>query len=194
MNVEDHPEEGRAVWLSYDDIELLLDQAKNTERRIAYGLGVRCGLRTEEITNVKMADVKETEMGPIVVVERGKGDKYRETPLPENLKTIIETYADAKGFGPADTPVSVTTTRAVRKWIERDRQILANETGDSRWLHVSMHDLRRTWANALRNEGVDAEMAIEWGGWEDLETFLEHYKGKFSPEAQREQRELVSWL
>lgn len=34
----------------------------------------------------------------------------------------------------------------------------------------------------------------EWGGWEDLETFLNRYKGTYSPAAQRQAREKVSWL
>jgi len=34
----------------------------------------------------------------------------------------------------------------------------------------------------------------DWGGWSDLETFFDHYRGTFSPEAQRRQRETVAWL
>jgi hypothetical protein len=37
-------------------------------------------------------------------------------------------------------------------------------------------------------------IVCDWGGWNDLETFLEHYRGKFSPEEQRRQREKVAWL
>jgi hypothetical protein len=41
---------------------------------------------------------------------------------------------------------------------------------------------------------TDAEMVLEWGGWNDQETFLDHYKGRFSPEAQRRARESVERL
>jgi hypothetical protein len=34
----------------------------------------------------------------------------------------------------------------------------------------------------------------EWGGWNDLETFLEHYKGVMTPEGQLREREKVDWL
>jgi len=57
-----------------------------------------------------------------------------------------------------------------------------------------MHDLRRTWATQLKGADVDAMIVCDWGGWSDLETFLDHYRGKFSPEAQRQQREKVGWL
>jgi integrase len=57
-----------------------------------------------------------------------------------------------------------------------------------------MHDLRRTWATALASEDVDPLLVCDWGGWEDLETFLDHYRGTFSPEAQLRERQKVEWL
>lgn len=45
------------------------------------------------------------------------------------------------------------------------------------WAHLSMHDLRRTWATSLKGEDVDAMIGCDWGGWSDLERFLEHYRG-----------------
>ena len=68
------------------------------------------------------------------------------------------------------------------------------ETGDDRWNFVSMHDLRRTWATSLDNKSVDAMVVCDWGGWNDLETFLDHYRGTNSPEAQRRERDKVDWL
>jgi hypothetical protein len=35
---------------------------------------------------------------------------------------------------------------------------------------------------------------MEWGGWEDWETFRNHYLAEFSPEALRRERTKVSWL
>ena len=43
-------------------------------------------------------------------------------------------------------------------------------------------------------EGVDPLFVCQWGGWSDLETFLDHYKGTYSPEVQREARAGVEWL
>jgi integrase len=62
------------------------------------------------------------------------------------------------------------------------------------WAHLSPHDLRRTWATALKAEDVESLIVCDWGGWSNLETFLEHYRGAFSPDAQRQQREKVAWL
>lgn len=56
------------------------------------------------------------------------------------------------------------------------------------------HDLRRTWATSLRSADVDAMVVCDWGGWDDLETFLDHYRGVHSPEAQKRERNKVDWL
>lgn len=51
-----------------------------------------------------------------------------------------------------------------------------------------------TFADGDHDHEVDPLIALEWGGWEDLETFLDHYKGAYSPAAQRRAREKVDWL
>ena len=35
---------------------------------------------------------------------------------------------------------------------------------------------------------------MEWGGWEDWQTFRNHYLAEFSPEALRRERGKVGWL
>lgn len=45
----------------------------------------------------------------------------------------------------------------------------------------------------VRDAGVDEQVALLWGGWADLETFLDHYRGEASPKAQRREREKVGW-
>jgi integrase len=65
---------------------------------------------------------------------------------------------------------------------------------DAGWRELSTHDLRRSWATALADAEVNRMLALDWGGWEDLETFLEHYNGAYSPAAQRRAREKVNWL
>jgi integrase len=74
------------------------------------------------------------------------------------------------------------------------REQLAADTDDDRWEHVSFHDLRRTWATSLASRDVDPLIVCDWGGWSDLDTFLEHYRGVYSPEAQRRERAKVDWL
>ncbi len=53
------------------------------------------------------------------------------------------------------------------------------------------HDLRRTWGTLLVESGVEPGMIMEWGGWDDWETFREHYLGAYSAEMQRQQLDKV---
>lgn len=195
MNLKEH--ENRSdmkCWLSENDVEDLIKTADGTERQIAFALAARCGLRSHEVLDVAPDDVVSTDAGQMLKIEHGKGDKYRETPIPSQLATRIETVDDVRSEASSSSILSVTSTQALRKWIKRTRAKCADKTGDDRWKHVSMHDLRRTWATNLGSQDVDPLIVIDWGGWSDLETFLEHYRGTYSPEAQRRERGKVDWL
>ena len=194
MNVVDHPDyDGKKVWLSDDEVEQLLDTPESSERRIAFELAVRCGLRSAEVIDVTADHVLETDAGDMLQVPEGKGDKYRETPLPKPLKrdiNLMDEMADNDG----ETVISVSTTQSLRNWIKDARETLMEQTDDDRWRFVSMHDLRRTWATGLASSEVDPLIVCQWGGWSDLETFLDHYNGKYKPEAQKRERNKVDWL
>jgi integrase len=86
----------------------------------------------------------------------------------------------------------VESTRTLRRWAEY--AVAEVDDDDPGWQHLSPHDLRRTWATALASADVDPSLVCDWGGWDDLETFLDHYRGTFSPEAQQREREKVDRL
>jgi len=195
MNLREHDERSdMKVWLSEEETERFLAAAADTEQRIAFALGVRCGLRSGEWLDVTPRGVVDTDAGTMVRVWEGKGDKFRETPVPPTLAASIDTRAEMRDAGDDDPILSVTSTRTLRRWVSSAGEELAEETGDEGWLELSTHDLRRTWATSLADAEVDPLLALDWGGWEDLETFLEHYKGAYSPAAKRRAREKVSWL
>lgn len=196
MNLRDHDEDeaGKKVWLSQTEVDQLVDAAHDTEKRVAFELGARCGLRSAEILDVAPQDVARTEAGAMLRIWSGKGDKYRETPMPANLATTIETIGDVRDEPDDDPVLSIDSTRSLRRWVQEAREQLAEVTDDEGWHYLSTHDLRRTWATALANDEVDPLLVLDWGGWEDLETFLDHYKGSYSPAAQQRARDKVEWL
>lgn len=195
MNLRDHPEDdGKKVWLSEDELDQLVNTVGDMEQRIAIELGGRCGLRSKEILDVASQHVVETDAGHMLRVWKGKGDKYRETPISESLATKVEAVAYRNGCDPDEPVLSVSTTRSLRRWVKHAAADVADEIGDDAWHYLSTHDLRRTWATSLSDHEVDPLIALEWGGWEDLDTFLDHYKGAYSPAAQRRAREKVDWL
>jgi integrase len=185
--------DGRKVWLDREEVELLLDHAADTEQAIALGLLARCGLRRDEAASVTPPDVVGTDLGPRVRVEHGKGDKYREVPIPGDLKTTVDVFAEQRDAS-SDTPLVDRSARTVQRWVTRAAERCAAETGDGGWQYLGPHDLRRTWGTLLVEAGVEPGMIMSWGGWEDWTTFRTHYLGAYSPEMERRQAALVPWL
>jgi integrase len=196
MNLEPYDErDGMKVWLSREETDAVIDAAADDARTLVE-LGLRCGLRCSEAVNVAPKHVVETGIGPTlrVVEEVAKLGKYREVPLPADLSGRIEAV-DRVRDAPADEPVVEFSQRTADRRVAQLRQQLADETGDDHWRHLEFHDFRRTWATLLAGrEEVDPLVVCDWGGWEKLDTFLEHYRGAFSPEVQRRERDAVDWL
>ncbi len=181
------------VWLSENEAQTLLEGADDTQHYLAYALGLRCGLRSKEAIEVAPDDVVETDAGYMLRVWEGKGDQYRETPVPPNLAARIQTVADVRKESSSE-PILDCSTRTLRRWVSKAGERLAEAEDDPGWSYLSYHDLRRTWATNLGAEEVDPLIVLDWGGWNDLETFLDHYRGVYSPEAQRREIEKVTWL
>ena len=196
VNLEEHDgREDMKVWLADQEVEQLLEVASDVdvEDFLAIGLGVRCGLRSAEVLDVEPRDVQDTTAGKMLRVQDGKGGKYRETPISTELATTISTIADVRDASKTE-PLLDVTTRILRRWVATRGLELADRTGDDGWHHLPFHDLRRTWATLMKFSGVDAMVVCDWGGWDDLETFQEHYRGTSTPDAQHRERKKISWL
>ncbi len=186
-----HERDGKRVWLSEREIQMLLDQVPNGKpaQQAALILLGRCGLRRKEVVDVTPTDIVSSDTGQIVRVWEGKGDKYREVPAPQDLTNI------ALGMGnDPDQPFVDVDPSTVYDWVSRAAERAHAETGDEGWLEVGPHDLRRSWGVRLLESGVLPSVVMEWGGWEDWETFRNHYLAEFSPEALRRERTKVGWL
>jgi integrase len=191
MRLKDYDErDGKRVWLSEREIGLLLEQYRDrNQEQAASVLMARCGLRRQEVVDVTPAHLVSTDHGQVVRVWHGKGDKYREVPAPDQLVNI----ALGMGNDPGDPFVSVADS-TLYDWTQRAAERAHAETGDRGWQFVGPHDLRRSWGVRLLEAGVLPSVVMEWGGWEDWETFRDHYLAEFSPEALRRERGKVGWL
>lgn len=74
-------------------IAVAMEMATSSER-LMVRLGAECGLRRGEIARVHSDDVVADSAGRSLIV-RGKGDKQRIVPLPDDLACII---MDARGY------------------------------------------------------------------------------------------------
>jgi integrase len=175
------------IWLDLDETDQLLAAADSREERIAFALGVRSGLRVQEIVDVEAKDVVSTSAGPRVRVWDSKGKAYRETPTTKDILAMAETVADLQG---PETPLVDHSTR----WVQRHLDDVTGELAEDDEMHVTPHDLRRTWGTLLSADIDDPLLIMDFGGWEDIKTFLEHYRGSYDPAVQRQELAKVDWL
>ncbi len=194
MTEEYDDKAGRRVWLSRSEVEQLLSVADDPLRKVAFRLAAEVGLRSHEVVEVRPDHVVDGgEAGKMLVVPEGKGEKLREAPIPESLADTMDAAASFGGVDDDEVLVD-RSTRSVRNWVESAREELASTTGEQRWEYLTFHDLRRTWAGQLANADVDQTVALRWGGWNDLDTFLNHYRGEATEKAQARERGKVDWL
>lgn len=189
MRMQDFPkDDGRRVWLTQDEVELLIEKAKTPMQEVAFMLGAYAGLRRGEIVSVTPVQFDQAPRGWLrVPPEFTKSERYRETPIPTDLSAMIRGIG-----GEPDEPVVARTGNTVRRWVKRAAEACASETGDEGWLYLSPHDLRRTWGgHLLWDRGVLPAVVMNWGGWEDWKTFRDHYLGEMSPAAADRERAKV---
>jgi integrase len=198
MRLGDYDErDGKRVWLNQteqnDEVTALIDEAKSPEQEIAFRLGAQAGLRREEIASVTPNDFTHAPDGFLRVWnDYAKRGKYRETPIPAELASSVRTLAYNRN--PDESIVSVKPN-SIYRWVKRAAQSRYAATGNKGWTYLDVHDLRRTWGGHLLWDcGVLPAVVMSWGGWEDWETFRNHYLGEMSPAAAEREREKISFV
>lgn len=176
-------ESGRKrAWLSQRELNLLYDEVSdNMEREIALRLMGEAGLRTAEVVQASMNHVRPMETDSTrykLIVPQGKGDKRRETVISDTLHTKMQAYSQANRLDSEQALVN-RSTRTLQNWMKRAKEPQSAEE----WTHVSCHDLRRSWAQELLESGASVPAVMQLGGWEDYETFRDHYLGTLSDRA-----------
>ena len=198
MRLADYDErDGKRVWLNQtdenDEVAALIKQAKSPEQEIAFRLGAQAGLRREEIASVTTNDFTHAPDGFLRVWnDYAKRGKYRETPIPEELASSVRTLSYDRD---PDEAIVGVEPNSIYRWVKRTAQSLQAKTGDKGWSYLDVHDLRRTWGGHLLWDcGVLPAVVMSWGGWEDWETFRNHYLGEMSPAAAEREREKISFV
>lgn len=195
MRLKDYESrDGKRVWLSNDELDTFIEESKTPQQRLAFLMAGRAGLRRNELLHITPADIVDGTGGPRVRVweDHAKRDKYREPPIPAEMANIANTLA--YDLEPDDALIGVEAGTTVYRWVRRAAERRQAETNDAGWQFLDVHDLRRTWGTGMLEQGVLPSVVMEWGGWEDWETFRAHYLGEFSPEALRRERNKVSFL
>ena len=145
------------VILSVEEVARLLAAAPNLKSRAALSVAYGAGLRANEVTHLKVADIDSDRM--IIRVEQGKGRRDRYALLAPSLLTLLRAWwVQGHRLGkmlpggwlfPGMDPVDPLSTRQLNRIIKR---AASTANIDKR---VSMHTLRHSFATHLLEQKVD---------------------------------------
>ena len=134
MTEEYDDQEGRRVWLSRDEVDVLLEVVDGPLRKVAFRLAAECGLRTHGIVEVTPDHVVDGgEAGQMLVVPEGKGEKYREAPIPDSLADLVDAAARFGGVDAGDVLSfrAIEDPRSIRGLVDRAASNSDGLSGDS---------------------------------------------------------------
>jgi site-specific recombinase XerD len=135
----DHQSQRRSDWPERDRAIILT--------------GLLAGLRSEELINADVGDVRRTADGAVVQV-RGKGGKDRRIPIEPSLIAVLEQYLDSRltRFPAASKPRSPSGGLAA--WPPRS-PLFVGADGNRITRGTLQYRVRRT----FRNAGIDGDRA-----------------------------------
>jgi integrase len=171
-------------WLNREQAKKLLavpDQEKLIGKRdhALLALLIGCGLRRQELAQLKFEEIVEREGRAVIVDLVGKGRRVRTVAIPFWVKQSIDRWTAGAGItgGPLLRPVSKSGKlselalgdRSIWSVVERS----AKEIGIK---NFGAHDLRRTCAKLCRKSGGDLEQIKFLLGHSSIQT-TERYLG-----------------
>ena len=136
---------------SRNEVAQFLDSIKNLKHRALLTTIYACGLRSSEVTHLRVSDIDSQRM--LLHVQQGKGKKDRLVMLSERLLTLLREYW--KEYRPSDwlfpgrsvdQPIREASLRDACRKILKDSGLKKN---------ITPHSLRHGFATHLLEEGAD---------------------------------------
>lgn len=165
-------------WLDYpNEVDDLAKAAREDdwEREIAHLLMGHVGCRASGVLSARPDGVSYNSEGDYWEIEiRGKNTKggektVRDAYLPRRVKDMLDIYADERSIAD-DEPYVDASVSTVRRWVTEAAARMDEKTETERWLSVSSHDLRRSWATFhLVERDVPVRIMMSIGGWSSYE-------------------------
>lgn len=163
----DRPRRGRKLpeVLSKEEVGLMLKISENKKHKCLLALIYSCGLRRNEVINLRLEDVDKERMQ--IRIRSGKGDKDRTVQLsPVLLNAMREYYKEYKpnewlfegqkgGKYSAESIFRVVKDTALKAGITK---------------RVYPHILRHSFATHNLEQGIDIRYIQEWLGHESIKT------------------------
>jgi len=159
------------VVLSQREVKHLLKTPDLLKHRLVLALLYGCGLRRQELCNIKIQDADLDRK--MLHIREGKGRKDRYVPLGENLSRGVKTYLAAEKpyiwlfNGKTNTGQLQQFTGSGVRWIVKESQ---RKSGIKK--KVTSHTLRHSYATHLLEMGMDIITLKDLLGHVDIQTTL----------------------
>lgn len=152
-------------FLSKDEIRRLFKATENIKHKAILVTIYSCGLRLNELLELKMEDIK-TKDG-ILIVRQGKGNKDRLVNLPLKLIQLLREY-----YSKYRPKVYLFEGQNGGKYSERSvQQIMKNSLTAAKIISpASVHTLRHSYATHLLENGTDIRIIKELLGHNNIKT------------------------
>lgn len=162
------PEKKLPVILSREEVRQLLGRIRLLRYQVCLTTIYCCGLRLQEGTNLRVADIDSGRM--MIHVRHGKGAKDRYVPLPQRTLELLRDYwkthrnqvllFPAEGRNHCD--LSKATEPMSKSSVQDAFHAALKQSGNHK--HATVHTLRHSWATHLLEAGVNLRLIQEWLG------------------------------
>lgn len=163
--------------LSIDEVRLILATARTPQLRAFLTTVYSCGLRLAEALDLRVDDVDRARM--MLRVQKGKGDKGRDVPLPASTYGLLRAYwkthrnprllfpalgrSGTQGAGALKPMAQGSVQGALRRILKELPQIRKRAT---------IHTLRHSYATHLLEAGVNIRQVQQYLGHASLVTTM----------------------
>lgn len=162
------PEKKLPVILSVAEVRQILARVRLPRYKVCLTTIYSCGLRLQEGTNLRVADIDSARL--MIHVRHGKGAKDRYVPLPERTLALLRQYWQQHHnpllLFPAEGRNHIDLARSSEPMSKSSVQdafhTALKESGNNK--RASVHTLRHSWATHLLEAGVNLRLIQEWLG------------------------------
>jgi len=162
------PEKKLPVILNLAEVRQILSHIRLPRYRVCLTTIYSCGLRLQEGTNLRVADIDSARL--MIHVRHGKGAKDRYVPLPERTLQLLRQYwvshRNPALLFPAEGRDHIDLAQATepisRRSVQDAFHAALKESGNHK--RASVHTLRHSWATHLLEAGVNLRLIQEWLG------------------------------
>ena len=139
------------VVLSQKEVKRIIEITNNLKHRTFISLIYSCGLRLDELCNLKVADIDSTRMQ--IHIRSGKGNKDRYVMLSQKILLLLREYW--KRYRPKEYLFEgMIQGKAIsRRTVQRAFQVAVTKSGLKK--RPCIHTLRHSFATHLLEKGVN---------------------------------------